>query len=213
MDARANHASNETRQDALREADPGPQVGAMRPVRIVYAAVSIWLFGWLTGTFGLALALVAAVILVSPAFYAWRLTTAKRTARRREYGYLAVVTTLAVVVTSFLVVKWFETGMDRLAFFNRECRPFRRHISSMPECKEVKISYTHRKGGLVCLQGTVVTKRSHNRLVQTMEWMIRNGDSGYFDRVDYPGKPTSDGSHPAAEKRAEDEQGDAPRPR
>ena len=27
-----------------------------------------------------------------------------------------------------------------------------------------------------------------DRLIQTIDWMIRNNDSGYFDGVEYPGK-------------------------
>lgn len=164
----------------------------MRKATVIYSIIAIWIFGWLTGTFGGLPALLVAVILGLPAICAWRMTAMKRPVKRREYGYLIVATTLAVVGTAFLVVNWYSTGMDRLATFEREYHAFRRHVSAMPEYKNVEISYTRRKGGRVYLRGTVVGKVYHDQLMQTIESMVRNNDCGYYDGVDYPNKPSSD---------------------
>lgn len=160
----------------------------MRRITIAYAAVSMWVFGWLTGTFGFLHALLAAAIFTSPVFFSWRMITSNRPVKRREYGYLTVVTMLALSCTTFLVVGWYATGMDRLAMFGREYRAFQRRVSTMPEYKNVEVSHTLRKGGRVCLHGSVVAKTSHDRLIQMIDRMIRNDECGYYDGVDYPGK-------------------------
>jgi len=162
----------------------------MRRVTFVYSIAAIWTFGWLTGTFGLLPSLFASAIVFAPVASAWRMLVSKRAIKRREYGYLATVSLLAITATGFIVVKWYDTGMDRLAVFDREYDAFHKRISSMPEYKNVEISYTHRKGGRVYLHGDVANKDSHDRLLQTYERMVRNNDSGYYDGVDYPGKPT-----------------------
>lgn len=161
----------------------------MRIFALVYSAVAIWAFGWLTGTFGIWPSLFVAIILLTPAFFAWRMARPGRETKRREYGYLGVVTVLAIGASVFIVNTWYDAGMDRLAMFDREYHSFRRHVSSLPEYEDVEISYTHRKGGRVYLHGEVSNKKSYERLIQKIEWMVRNNDSGYYDGVEYPGKP------------------------
>jgi hypothetical protein len=177
---------------------------AMRRITTAYAVLSIWFFGWLTATFGILPALLAAIIFASPAVFSWRMTTRNRPTRRREYLYLGILTALAAVSTSFIVVKWFETGMDRLTIFDREYRAFRSHIASMPEYKDVEVSYTNRKGGRLYLHGTVGTKDSHDQLIQLVSRMVRNNESGYYDGVEYPGRIDSDEPHPPVQKHAAD---------
>ena len=160
----------------------------MRNVTIAYSVIAIWAFGWLAGRFGFLPSLFASVIILAPAFFAWRMISRKQTVKHRELAYLGVVTMLAVAASGFIVVKWYDTGMDRRAIFDREYHAFQRRVSTMPEYNNVEVSYTHRKGGRVYLHGSVANKDSHDRLIQTIDWMIRNNDSGYFDGVEYPGK-------------------------
>ncbi len=148
----------------------------------------MWIFGWLTGIFGFLPALLMAIVFTCPVFFSWRMTRGNRPVKRREYGYLAVVTMLALSCTAFFVIEWYATGMDRLAMFGREYRAFQRRVSSMPEYKNVEVSHTLRKGGRVYLHGSVVAKTSHDRLIQMSDRMIRNSECGYYDGVDYPGK-------------------------
>ncbi|QDT65324.1 hypothetical protein [Calycomorphotria hydatis] len=160
----------------------------MRNVTIVYSVIAIWAFGWLAGRFGFSPSLFASFIILAPMFFAWRMISRDQSIKRREFAYLGIVTVLAVAASVFIVLKWYDTGMDRRAIFDREYHAFQRHISTMPEYKNVEISYTHRKGGRVYLHGSVANKDSHDRLIQIIDWMIRNNDSGYYDGVEYPGK-------------------------
>ena len=153
----------------------------MRRITIVYAIISIWFGGWLTATFGILPAILAAIIFMSPVFFSWRILRQNRPTKRREYVYLTILTTLAVASTSFLIITWFESGMDKLVIFDREYNAFCQHIATMHEFKSVEISYTDRKGGRVYLHGTVGSKDSHDRLIEMIDRMIRNNGSGYFD--------------------------------
>jgi hypothetical protein len=183
----------------------------MRRWAIAYSVIAIWVFGWLAGRFGLLPSLFAAVVFFIPGVFAWRMVASKRTIKRREYVYLGVATVLALVATTFVIAKWHGAGMDRLAIFDREYHQFRNRVESMPEYKNVEVSYTHRKGGRVYLHGHVANKGSHERLIQLIEWMVRNNDSGYFDGVNYPGKSTEADAKSTQPKA--DEQSVAPEPR
>lgn len=160
----------------------------MRHWTFAYTTIAIWTCGWLAGRFGLFPSLFAAVIILAPALFAWRMLASNKVAKRREYIYLAMVTLLAIFGTGFVVAQWYETGMDRLAMFDREMHQFTNRVASMPEYKNVEVSFTHRKGGRVYLKGHVANKDSHDRLLQNYGWMVRNNDSGYYDGVEYPGK-------------------------
>ncbi len=161
----------------------------MRIATIVYSIIAIWMFGWLTGTFGFLQSLFLTFIFAIPAFIAWRITTSKRNVKKREYAYLGVLVSLAVAPTIFVVANWYSNGITRLARFDREYHAFRRHVSEMPEYESVEVSHTLRKGGRVYLHGTVENKDYHDRLIHAIEWMIRSNLSGYDDGVGYPGKP------------------------
>lgn len=176
----------------------------MRRLIIANVIAAIWIFGWLTGTFGFLPALLAAVIFSSPSFFAWRMTNSKRAVKRREYCYLAVLAALAWVSTAFIVVRWYDTGLDRLVIFEREYQAFRRQIANLPEFGNVEISYTLRKGGRVYLHGAVATKDSHDRLVQMIDRMIRHNKSGYYDGVEFPNKRTVGASRPGVSNVAMD---------
>jgi len=165
-----------------------PSVNPMRKFAIAYSILAICAFGWLTGSFGLLPSLFASIIVFSPAAFAWRMVATDRTVKRREFVYLGIVTMLAVTASVFIVSKWYETGMDRLAVLDREIRAFQKHVATIPEYKNVEVTYTHRKGGRVYLHGTVTTKTSYERLLQTLNRMVRNNESGYYDGVEYPGK-------------------------
>jgi hypothetical protein len=161
---------------------------ALRRLTIVYIMVAIWAFGWLAATFGFLPSVLAEVILVAPVYFAWRMITGNRPIERSEYGYLSVVATLSIAATVYLALNWYGAGMDRLAMFDREFREFRRHVASSPEYKKVELSYTHRKGGRVYMNGAVGSQYSHDRLIQDIESMVRNNYGGYYDGVSYPGK-------------------------
>jgi hypothetical protein len=160
----------------------------MRIAAIIYSIVVIWMFGWLAGTFSFVPALFAATILALPVLFAWRVSKAGYTPKRREFVYLATAVTLSVVATTFLLTMWYGAGIDRLVIFEREYQAFRREVAAIPEFAKVEVSYTHRKGGRVYLHGTVGSEYSHSRLIKMIEEMIRYGDSGYYDGVHYPGK-------------------------
>lgn len=171
-------------------------IDVMRWATTAYSIASIWLFGWLTATFGFLCAVLATLILASPAFFSWRMSARNRPIGRCEYGYLAVLAIVVVIGTLFLVMTWFETGMDRLASFDREYRAFCSRIATMPEYKNVEVSYTHRKGGRVYLHGTVDTKDSHDRLIQMVDRTVRSNASGFYDGVSIRGMPSADDSRP-----------------
>lgn len=160
----------------------------MRRWTIAYTVIAIWTFGWLAGRFGILPSLFAAFIFFIPAVFAWRMLILNRPIKRREFVYLGLVTVLACCGTAFVVSKWYETGMDRLAMFDREFHQFRNRVASMPEYQNVEISYTHRKGGRVYLHGHVANKDAHDRLIRMIDGMVRNNDSGYYDGVEFPGK-------------------------
>ncbi|MFN3149998.1 hypothetical protein [Bremerella sp.] len=164
----------------------------MRNVTIAYSVIAIWAFGWLAGRFGFLPSLFVAIIILTPAFFAWRMILRDQVIKRREFAYLSVVTLLAVSGSVFIILQWYDTGMDRRAMFDREYHAFQRRVSTMPEFRDVEISYTHRKGGRVYMHGSVANKLSHDRLIETIDWMIRNNDSGYYDGVEYPGKTNAE---------------------
>jgi hypothetical protein len=173
----------------------------MIPIRcaiIAYIISASWLFGWLTATFGLLRALVAGVILGLPSFFAWRMTVSKRPVKRREYGYLGVLTTFALVGTVLLIDILYGSGVDKVTIFERECRAFRRHIAEMPEFMNIDVTYIHNKVSCVRLHGAVATKTSHDQLMQSFLREVRYWDV-YDDDVDYPGKLEAD-----VEKRIKD---------
>jgi hypothetical protein len=178
----------------------------MRRVTIAYTIIATWLFGWLTGTFGFLPALLAALIFVSPGFFAWRMTRSRQPVKRREYVYLAVVTTLALFGTAFIIVSWYAYGLDKLAMLDREIRAFRRGIATMPEFSKVEVSYTLVKGGRVSLDGWVGAKKWHDQLVEMATRMFRNNEGGIFDRVTYPREPVADTSQQELPRNAHDEQ-------
>lgn len=160
----------------------------MRKFATVYTAAAIWIFGWTTGVFGLVASSFLSIIILAPVVFSWRMATANCPIRRHEYGFLALTTLLAISSSVFIVVKWYETGMDRVAMFEREFHAFHRHIKTMPEFRNVDVSYTTRKGGRVYLSGRVATRLAHEELLRTIESMIRNNRSGYSDGVEYPDK-------------------------
>lgn len=162
----------------------------MRRLTIAYLILSAWLSGWLLATFGLGLALFGTAIFVLPAYVAWRITSNDRPAKRREYGYLAGLTCLAVIATVFLVQEWHGRGRDSVAIFNRECRELRGFIANNPEYKDVEIEWGSRKGNGVILHGSVHSVRLHDELISAAKRTIRYG--WYYDRVEYPGKPSKD---------------------
>ncbi|MDP1559818.1 MAG: hypothetical protein Q8M16_00290 [Pirellulaceae bacterium] len=168
----------------------------MRHWTIAYALIATWTFGWLAGRFGMLPSLFAAVVIFAPVFFAWRMAAPNKVTKRREYVYLALVTSMAICGTGFVVAKWHETGMDRSAMFDREFYKFKNRVASMPEYENVEVSFTHRKGGRVYLHGHVTNKESHDRLLQTYEWMVRNNESGCYDGVDYPGKSAEGETRP-----------------
>ena len=177
---------------------PSRRIHPMRRWTIAYVVLAAWTFGWLAGRFGLLPSCFFAIIFFIPAVFAWRMSAANRTIKRREYAYLGLVAALAISATLFLVARWIDTGMDRSAMFEREYHQFRNRINSMLEYKNVEISYTHRKGGRVYLHGHVANKDSHDRLVRMIEQMVRNNDSGYYNGVDYPGRSVEDGDESVA---------------
>lgn len=156
---------------------------------IAYTTIAIWTGGWLAGRFGLLPSLFASVIILAPALFAWRMLTSNKVGKRREYIYLGVVTLMAISGTGYIVVNWYENGMDRSAMFDREIHQFKNRVASIPEYKNVEVSFTHRKGGRVYLKGHVESKDSHDRLLETYDRMVRNNASGCYDGVEYPGKP------------------------
>jgi hypothetical protein len=159
--------------------------------------MAIWTFGWLAGRFGLIPSFFAAILFFAPALFAWRMVASNKEAKRREFVYLGLVTLIAVCATGFVVTKWYETGMDRSAMFDREFYKFRNRVASLPEYRNVDVSFTHRKGGRVYLHGHVANKDAHDRLIQTFEWMVRNNESGCYDGVQYPGRTDESKSSPA----------------
>lgn len=170
----------------------------MRSWTIAYTVVSIWTFGWLASRFGLAYSIFAAAIIFIPAAFAWRMLASNIAIKHREYLYLGLVTLASVYATAFIVSSWFDAGLDRLRIFESEYQSFRDRVNSLPEYKQVEVSYTHRKGGRVYLHGHVINKDSHDRLIDLIESIVRNSDSGYYDGVDYPGKPTKTIAKPSS---------------
>ena len=163
----------------------------MRQATIAYTAFAIWVFGWLAGIFGLLPSLFASVILGLPAFFACRLVKSGKAIKRREYVYLAAMTTVSAAAAAFLVTSWYGAGVDRLVIFEREYQSFRREVAAIPELRNVEVSYTQRKGVRVYLHGSVASEYSHRRLIKMIEEMIRYDDGGYYDGVRYPGKKSS----------------------
>ena len=179
----------------------------MRRFAIAYTAFATWAFGWMVGRFLLLPSLLAAIILFSPALFAWRMLASSRSPKRREYVYLSVVTLLAVCGTTFVALQWLDKGMDRAAMFDREFHQFKSHIAGMPEYKNVNVSFTHRKGGRVYLNGQVSTKDAHDRLLRLYARMVRNNESGCYDGIAVHGKATGQTALPADQQ--EDEPSDA----
>ena len=166
----------------------------MRGWIIAYSVIAIWTFGWLSGRFGLLPSFFPALMLFIPAVFAWRMLASRRTIKRREYAYLGLVTMLALSGTPFVIAKWYDTGVDRLAVFDRQYHQFRNRVKSMPEYENVEVSYEHGKGGsvfCVYLDGSVANKGSHDRLLQMIGRMVRNNDCWYYDRLEYPGESTA----------------------
>jgi hypothetical protein len=129
-------------------------------------------------------------ILAVPALIAWPMLVHGRTTKSREYA-LCTATLLALGTTSTLISSWIENGVDYRAMFDREYRQFLDYVAATSEYKNVKVSLTYRKGGRVYLHGHVPNKDSHDRLIRKCERMVRINDSGYYDGVDYPGKPST----------------------
>lgn len=159
----------------------------MRNLAIAYALIGIWTCGWVAGRFGLTSSLFVVTLLSVPALIAWPMLAQGRTTKLREYA-LCSATILAIGGTGVLISAWIENGLDRRAMFDREYRQFINYLSSTSDYKNVKASFTYRKGGRVYLHGYVPNKESHSRLIQKYERMVRNNNSGYYDGVDYPGK-------------------------
>ncbi len=168
----------------------------MRRLTIAYTAVAIWAFGWLTGTFGFGPALLASIILLTPAYFGWRMAAARQDdVRDREYVYLGVLTLFSVTGTLLLITAWFDTGMDRRAMFNRALSDFRQHVATMPEYGNVTISYTDLKGGGLRLDGSVANEEAHERFLRTLERMVGFTGVWYDDDIYYPGRADSEAGH------------------
>ncbi len=170
----------------------------MRYWTFTYTAASIWTFGWLAARFGLAYSFFAAAIIFIPAAFAWRMLDSNIAIKHREYLYLGLITLASVSASAFIVSKWFDAGLDRLIIFENEYQSFRDRVNSLPEYRQVEVSYTRRKGGRVYLRGHVINKDSHDRLIDLLETIVRNSDSGYYDGVVYPGKLTESSSKPSS---------------
>lgn len=180
----------------------------MRRWTIAYTVIAIGTFGWLAGQFGVLPSLIVAFIFFIPAAFAWRMLSRDRTIKRREIVYLGIVTIVACCGTAFVVAKWYDTGMDRLTMFEREVHHFRNRVASMCEYQNVEVLQTNFKGGRVYLRGHVTNKDAHDRLIQMLQQMVRNADSGYLDEVKYPGKANT--NEMGVVTQDGDEQPDAP---
>lgn len=160
-----------------------------RRISIAYSVIAAWVFGWLAGTFGLLSSIFPVCILFIPSAIAFRILSSDHAATKREYGYFGVTVTLTIVATALFITHYFDTGMYRLAQFEREYRMFHSEVSSMPEYNQVELSYTRRKGGCVYLHGHVSSKAQHEHLLEKLERIVHNNDAGFLDDVKYPGKP------------------------
>jgi hypothetical protein len=78
---------------------------------------------------------------------------------------------------------------ERLAQFAREYEQLRKHITSMPEFRNVRLSFTRRRGGRVYMHGRVLDKEAHDRLMEAYKSLVHSNDAGCYDGVEYPGKP------------------------
>ena len=161
----------------------------MHTFTIVWTIIATWVFGWLSATFGVLPSLFAAIILYLPSFAGWRLFASTERAKRRQYFYVGLVAMISVVASSFTVFSWYASGMDRLADFEREYYELLGYVASSPEYRGVEVTHTRRKGGRLYLQGHVADEKSHTRLIQLVDTVVRSNDSGYYDGVEYPGKP------------------------
>jgi hypothetical protein len=181
----------------------------MKKVAIGYGVAAACLCGWVITVFGVPPAFVAAIMLASPLLFWLRMATSGHPIKRREYYYLAILTTLVMVGMPFVIALWFHTGLDRLATLERESSTFRRHIAAMPEFANVEVRYTDLKGGHVFLEGSVASKEVHHRLIELAQQEI----SSYNDAVDYPGKSSWGESHGEVQANNKQYQDDSSKPR
>jgi hypothetical protein len=92
---------------------------------------------------------------------------------------------------------------ERLAQFAREYEHLRKHITSMPEFRNVRLSSTRRRGGRVYMHGRVLDKEAHDRLIESYKCLVHSNDAGCYDGVEYPGKPSEKQPDPPATTNAE----------
>ncbi len=109
----------------------------------------------------------------------------------RDAQTSAKVTTAAALVLLFLGARAIlhKRPPPRLAMFDHEFKHFRKHVTSLPEFKDVQVFCTRRKGGRVYLHGHVLNKDIHDRLMQAYDRMLHSNESGCYDGVGYPEKP------------------------
>jgi hypothetical protein len=92
---------------------------------------------------------------------------------------------------------------ERLAQFTREYEHLRKHITSMPEFRNVRLSSTRRRGGRVYMHGRVLDKEAHDRLMEAYKSLVHSNDAGCYDGVEYPGKPSEKQPDPPETTNAE----------
>ena len=92
---------------------------------------------------------------------------------------------------------------ERPVQFAREYEQLRRHITSMSEFRNVRLSFTRRRGGRVYMHGRVLDKEAHDRLMKAYQSLVHSNDAGFYDGVEYPGKPSETQSNPPETTNAE----------
>ena len=157
----------------------------MRSFAIVCTIATVGVFSWLATIYQLSTAGFHAFFFGLLACQAWRMALSKRQPTLRDYFFLAA----AGILPSTLSVLFVMASGSRGHVLEREYISFARHIARMPEYKRVEATYTQRKGGRVYLKGHVPSKESHDRLIQIAEQMIQKNESGFYDGVEFPGKP------------------------
>ena len=118
-------------------------------------------------------------------------------------GMLLAARVNKTAVSNALASDMHSRPTERPVLFTCEYEQLRRHIASMPEFRNVRLSFTRRRGGRVYMHGRVSDKEAHDRLMEAYQSLVHSNDAGFYDGVEYPGKPSETHSDPPEPTNAE----------
>lgn len=112
--------------------------------------------------FGITCALGLSIVLILPLLVAFRLLVRWQRLGAHELVLLLTLVCVAVVTSTWIIVRWYDAGIDIWHHEDVECAEFKQLLKTEPAFRNVAIDVS--KGHFFWIHGTVSSQADLNRL-------------------------------------------------